>query len=158
MRITEFFACSYSTTFRIEAGAPAPADESGPQGVLGGTDPVLIERIRTNHNSIVPDQPDQNRIITRSEPDLYSIVRDRTRSVPRSVLDRTRERGFFTNQYQIFTRSLLVQYQIRTMPARSVLNQNRGPDQHRSARITTNQYLIAPASSNFLQISTRSRY
>ena len=156
---------------------------------------VLIERIRTNHYSIVRDQygictrsvrhlyqistgsvPDQYGICTRSygictrsEPDLYSIVPDQyrvrtrsygicTRSVPRSVLDRTRERGFFTNQYSISTRSLLDQYQIRTMPARSVLNQNRGPDQHRSARITTNQYPIAPASSHFLQISTRSQY
>ena len=139
---------------------------------LGGSDLVLIERIRTNHNSIVPDQ---NRICTRSyqirtrsEPDLYSIVLDRTRSEPdqtrsnsistRSVLDRTRERGFSTNQYSISTRLLLDQYQIRTMPARSVLNQNRGPDQYRSARITTNQYPIAPASSHFLQISTRSQY
>ena len=75
---------------------------------LGGTDLVLIERIMTNHISIVPDQ---NRICTRSEPDQYqirtgsvpdqnrictrsyAIVRDRTRSVPDQnsiVRDRTR--------------------------------------------------------------------
>ena len=97
----------------------------GPKEWLGGSDLVLIERIRTNHNSIVPDQ---NRICTRS----YRICTRSYQISTGSKLDRTRSYSISTS---ISTRS----HPRARIFYKSLLDHNRSLlDQYHSSSIRTN--------------------